>query len=454
MSFNKWLVLLLAPAAFSCRSGADSRLQQALDRHDARIVLPAGVTTLQSPLVIPPGVSGVEIVGDPAGSTLAAGSGFRGRALIYGESVSKVTIRDITFDGNRQELSKPISLPPSNRTFSEFYPSNGVVLERTRNIRLENLQFKEVTNFPVLISACSDVVIEQVRISDSGSTNAQNVNNTSGGILLEEGTSDFAVRECAIRRVRGNGIWTHSNMGSPRNSNGRIEMNDITEVARDAIQIGHATHVQVRNNRGSRIGYPLGDVSLAGDGTPVALDSAGNVDDTNYLGNSFEDVNGECINLDGFHDGTVAHNRCINTKPAAEYPYGHYGIVFGNSNPDMQPANVSVVQNEIAGTGYGGVFLIGSHQRIVDNRFLDLNRAHCTGDMSKPRCNYAPQEPGMLRSGIYLGKGAARPAATVDNVVTGNTISGFGMDKWCVDAAPGVSLKKNVIARNRCSGQP
>jgi hypothetical protein len=58
-----------------------------------------------------------------------------------------------------------------------------------------------------------------------------------------------------------------------------------------------------------------------------------------------------------------------------------------------------------------------------------------------------------LRSGIYLGKGAARPAPARDNLVESNQVSGFGMDRWCVAAAPGVSLAANKVERNRCGAR-
>jgi hypothetical protein len=74
--------------------------------------------------------------------------------------------------------------------------------------------------------------------------------------------------------------------------------------------------------------------------------------------------------------------------------------------------------------------------------------------MTIARCNYAPDEPGMLRSGIYLARRAGRPAVTRDNVIRDNFISGFGMDKWCIDAAPGVSLAASDIGGNKCVPEP
>jgi hypothetical protein len=307
-----------------------------------------------------------------------------------------------------------------------------------------------VASYPVLVSASSGVRIDNVRIEDCGSLSPAGRNNASGGILLEEGTRDFEVRQCAIRRVRGNAIWTHSNYHSPRNANGIIQENVVEDVARDAIQVGHATNIAVRGNSGRRIGYPPELVDIANWAVPAALDTAGNVDKSVYAGNHFEDINGKCMDLDGFHDGEIRDNSCISRKSYDEYPYAHFGIVFNNSNPDMQPVNVTIVGNLIDGAGYGGIFLIGAGHVVSGNRLLGLNRNRCTGDMRQARCNYAPDQPALLHSGIYLGRGADRPAHTVRNRIQGNVISGFAIGHTCVAAAPGVSLAANSIAGNRC----
>jgi hypothetical protein len=306
----------------------------------------------------------------------------------------------------------------------------------------------------LLVSACLGVTIEGVSIEASGSRNELGRNNTTGGILLEEGTADFVVRDCRIKRISGNAIWSHSNYGSPRNTNGRVAENEISEVARDAIQIGHATRIVVEKNRGRRIGYPIELIDVEGGGIPVALDTAGDVDETVYAGNIFEDFNGQCIDLDGFHDGDVVDNECRNTQPLENYPFGHYGIVFGNSNPDMEPVGVRIAGNLIEGPAYGGVFVIGSGHVIENNRFLNVNRARCSGDFSTAMCNWGWEEPGMLRSGIYLGRGHARPADTRDNEIRGNEIRGFGMDRWCIGGGPGVPIDANIIENNDCRGVP
>jgi len=419
-------------------------------RRTGVIELPAGTLLLHRPLVVAEGARDLEIRGNPSGSTLAVAADFQGRALIVSKRATGLRLTGFRILGNRTSLQTRIGLPPSDVPFARYYSNNGILIEGATRLTIRNLSFTEVANYPVLVSASSGVRIEGVRIEDSGSLSQSGHNNASGGILLEEGTRDFEVRQCTIRRVRGNGIWTHSNYHSPRNAEGVIAGNTIEEVARDAIQVGHATSIRVENNTGGRIGYPPELVDIASYAVPVAIDTAGNVDKSIYVGNQFTDIDGQCIDLDGFHDGEVRDNSCISRQSYDAYPYAQYGIVFGNSNPEMQPVNVTIAGNLIDGAGYGGIFLIGSRHVVSGNRLLGLNRNRCTGDMTQPRCNYAADQPGLLHSGIYLAGGAARPAETVGNQIERNEISGFAIEGLCVAAAPGVSLARNRIEDNRC----
>jgi len=100
-----------------------------------------------------------------------------------------------------------------------------------------------VVNFPILVSQSRKVRIASVTIDNSGSKNARGRNNLSGGILLEEGTSDFEVRASIFRGILGNALWTHSNFHAPRQQDGVFVMNEFYTIGRDAIQVGHATRV-------------------------------------------------------------------------------------------------------------------------------------------------------------------------------------------------------------------
>lgn len=451
-------ILCLLPSA--CRDAelqptAADAFQSALAAAAGEITLPAGRIVIDQPLTIPPGARDLVIRGHEDGSTVEMSPAFLGKAAIVARDVSNLKLSGFTIAGHRG-MPRPsdVYLPPSDVTFADFYDDNGIVITGAAGLTIEKLTLRQIRNFAVIASRSSDVLIEGLHVSSSGSLNSFGRNNTSGGILLEEGVERFTVRSCELRAVAGNAIWTHSNYGSPRNSDGLITENTIHDVARDAIQVGHATRVRVTGNRGSRIGYPLTWIDLEGQANPVAVDSAGDVDESHFVDNHFEDVNGHCIDLDGFHDGTVSENSCVNPKPSADYPYSTFGVLFNNSNIDMKPQNVKLSGNLFQGFAYGGVYLIGSGHRIVENQFLDLNRAHCTGDASVPGCQYAPEEPGALRTGIYLTERGVRPVVTRNNEIRNNTVTGFGMDRWCVAGGPGLNLSQNSISGNTCQSLP
>ena len=168
---------------------------------------------------------------------------------------------------------------------------------------------------------------------------------------------------------------------------------------------------------------------------------------------AFEEINGKCIDLDGFHNGEVSGNTCINKLRAIDYPSGHYGIVFNNTNPDMQSENIRVVNNVIDGAKFGGIFVIGHGHTISNNSLLRLNLAGCNESHLKFGCLYNAEEPEILQSGIYLGKRAERPAIAHGNTITNNIVSGFKMAERCIAAAPGVDLKSNTIESNQCKNQ-
>ena len=430
---------------------SEDELRSALSQGNALVRLARGTIEVSSEIEIPPGAHDLKIVGADGGSVLRMSKNFRGRAVLLGRSVRNLELSDFSVQGNREFVDERVGLPPSNVTFGEFYRNNGLIFENVEQLTIRRLELVRITNFAIIVSRGTGVRIEQVHIRDSGSLNEKGRNNTSGGILIEEGTSGFHVLGCKLENVRGNGIWTHSRYGSPRNHDGVIEQNEFHQIARDAIQIGHATRILVENNRGTRIGYPFAEVDIEGQGFPVGIDTAGNTDETIYTNNHFEETNGKCIDLDGFHHGEVRANRCINRGSAADYPLGHFGIIMNNTNPDMKSESIIIEDNEVDGATYGGLFLIGSGHVIRNNRFRNLNRARCAPGSSDPRCNYWPDEPVLLHTGIYLGRRAERPAVTRDNIIENNVVTGFGMGASCIAAAPGIDLSANQINGNRCS---
>jgi len=377
---------------------------------------------------------GAEVRGAASGSVLRAAADFQGRALIVVRG-NGVLLRDFAVEGNRDKLESRQGLPGYDVPFARFTPGNGVLAEGVSHLAVRNVRFREIAGFAVLVSRSRQVAIDGVQVSDSGSRNPAGRNNTTGGILLEEGTRDFRVTHCELRGIRGNGIWTHSLYTSPRNAAGEFTENRLTRIGRDALQVGHASQVRVEGNSGTDIGFPEEAVDVEGGATPVAVDTAGNVDRSVYARNQFSRVNGKCIDLDGFHDGEVSRNVCLNIAG--------YGIVMNNTNPDMRASRVRMEENLLDGVKYGGIFVIGTGNVVRHNRLLRLNTAHCG-------CYYTAGEPDMFSSGIYLGKGAERPAPARGNLIEENEVTGYRMEGRCIGAAPGILAGWNLVRGNRC----
>jgi hypothetical protein len=405
------------------------------------IQLPAGVVELRSEMLVD---GGTEVRGAPGGTTLRLTPGFTGRAAIVVRG-DGVRLSGFTIDGARDAVETRAGLPPWDTPFARFTLANGVFAEGVSGLVVENVRFRSIAGFAVLASRARGVAIDRIEVTDSGSRNAAGRNNGTGGVLFEEGAADFRVTRSEFHNIRGNGVWTHSLYTSPRNARGLIAQNRFEAIGRDAIQVGHAIAVLVEDNAGRRIGFPVDAVDIEGRAIPVAIDTAGNVERSSYARNRFEEVNGKCIDLDGFHDGEVRGNSCVNRGGPAATPFGHFGIVMNNSNPDMRSQNIRVVENTIDGPLFGGVFVIGEGHLVARNRLLNLNAAHCD------TCYYRADEPDMLRTGIYLGRGAERPAPARGNTIEDNEIGGYKMKDRCIGLAPGIAPGVNTIRNNDCA---
>lgn len=411
--------------------------------------LPRGRVEISSELKLPDGAHDLTIAGDAAGTTLHASANFLGRAILSCRGCRNIAFRNFTIDGNRAALERPLPMAPSDKDFASFFADNGIVIEASDGLAVDHVEFANIAGFAILVNHSRNVWLDHLLVRDSGSRNAKGRNNTSGGILLEEGVDSFTVADSTFRNILGNAVWTHSRYRSPRNHRGRIANNEFSDIARDAIQVGHAQNVQVAANRGSRIGYPVEAVDVETGGTPVDIDTAGNVDHSTYENNRFEESNGLCISLDGFHDGAVRGNTCINRGAPESYPFGNDGIVFNNASIEMQSQNIVVEENELTGMKFGGIFVIGTGHKILRNRMQHLNTAHCNENRAQFGCSVLG-EPDVLDTGIYLGSHAEHPAPARGNLIEGNLISGWKMKSRCVQAGPGVKLSDNTIKANRC----
>lgn len=415
------------------------------------VTLPAGKIEISSELKLAAGAHDLTI--DGAGATLHASRKFTGRAILSCQGCRNIAIRNLAIDGNRAALERPIPLAPTDIPFSRFYPSNGILIEDTDGLSVEHVDFRNMANFAMIVSQSRHVLIAHGSVESSGSRNATGRNNTSGGILLEQGTDDFTVADSTFRGIRGNAVWTHSCYRSPRNQRGKIAHNQFSDIGRDAIQVGHATRVLVTGNTGNRIGFNVAEVDLENGGTPVGIDTAGNVDHSVYEYNHFEEVDGKCIDLDGFHDGTVRDNVCINRGKPEHYPYGNFGISLNNTSIEMRSQNITIEDNQLEGMKFGGIFVVGTGHKILHNQMRRLNTAHCNETHARFGCLAIAGEPDFLNSGIYLAKRADKPDPVRRITIDDNLISGWKMAAHCIEAAPGVRVADNSIRGNRCTDE-
>jgi hypothetical protein len=196
---------------------------------------------------------------------------------------------------------------------------------------------------------------------------------------------------------------------------------------------------------------PVVDVENAG--TPVGIDTAGNVDRSTYEYNRFEEVNGKCIDLDGFHDGLVRGNVCINRGKPEDYAFGNFGIALNNTSIEMRSQNIRIEDNQLEGMKFGGIFVIGKGHQILRNRMTRINTAHCNETHARFGCLAIAGEPGFLESGIYLARRADKPDPVRGATIVDNVISGWKMSAHCIEAAPQVQLADNNIRRNRCKDE-
>jgi hypothetical protein len=411
------------------------------------IRLPPGDLVISEPLRVSASARDLEIQGD-GGSRIVAADDFKGAALVIIEGAIGVVLSDFSIDGNRGKLAKPFEMAPPENAFRNWYATNGILADQVEGLRMERLSITNVVHFAVLVSRSSGVRLQEIQVANSGALNAKGRNNLSGGILLEEGTTDFEVKKSTFSKIRGNGLWTHSLLTSPQLSGGAFIENTFDSIGRDAIQVGHAKHVNVERNTGREIGYPFDIVDVENGGTPVAIDTSGDVEGSQYIGNHFDEVNGKCIDLDGFHDGAVTSNSCTNRHSAEDYPHGHFGIVMNNTNAATHSANIDLTGNLIDGAKYGGLFVIGSGNHIVSNRFENLNLSHCNAGSHD--CIYKPDEPEILESGIYIGSGGERKEEAKGNVIRNNTVTGYKMAKHCISLAPQIANSANTIENNVC----
>src|SRR5438270_659728 len=142
------------------------------------------------------------------------------------------TVFGLALDGNREAVGRLSGPPPAGTQFSRFVANNGILAEAVKGLEISDIQATYIAGFVVLVNGGSQVRIHDVEVTESGGFNVQRHNNGSGGILLEEGVSDFEITRCLFGKLRGNGIWLTSD--SLPITRGRVAENEFSILSGSA----------------------------------------------------------------------------------------------------------------------------------------------------------------------------------------------------------------------------
>ena len=384
-----WLSFFFLTAAFA--QTPEAKLRTALAAKTGTVTLPAGVVEVSREIVIPPDAHDLTITAK--GATLKASATFRGRALLILAGSRNIKIEGLTLDGNREKFVRPTGLAPADSTWTRFVANSGIIADGVSGLHLEGVSAANIAGLAILISGGRDIHIHQAVVTDSGGLNAAGHNNATGGILLEEGVTDFEVLDGRFGNVRGNAVWTRSLARSAKNTKGRIAGNEFAMIARSAIELGGATDVRVENNRGRGIGFAVEEVDT--DSQTSAI-TAKDVTQSILRSNQFEEVDGKCFALESVHDSEISGNTCVNGDTLERYPFGNFAITLSASSQ-----NVRIEGNTVDGALFGGALVSGSKNTVSGNHFLHLNMAHCN-DPGPINCAAASAQPDRYAPVSYL----------------------------------------------------
>jgi hypothetical protein len=330
--------LVLAVVLSSCLFGADdTALRKALTAKTGVVSLPAGEFEIAREIMLPADAHDLEIKG--LNTTLKISAEFRGRAMMVLLNGKNIRIHGLVLDGNRDAVGRMYSLPPLGTMFSRFVPANGIIAENANGLEIADVKANHFAGFAILINSSKAVRLHDIDVTVSGGFNAQRRNNGTGGIAIEEGTSDFEIRRCAFGTIRGNAITIRSS------ENGRVFENEFRSIAREAIHAEQTTGVTIENNRIEQIGFPIEEVDA-----PGAL----------------------CMRLDRFDSGSVTDNTCNEALLGGISITGTGNKITGNHLTGLNAA-----RRDVAGIFLGS----GSKGNVVDANEISgtAMSMHCVG---------------------------------------------------------------------------
>ena len=296
----------------------------------------------------------------------------------------------------------------------------------------------------------------------------------------------LTIEDSTFTRMAGHAIWGHGYGFHTLNEEVTVRRNRFTDIGLDAVLIGNVRRAVVEQNSFHRIGFvsfPADEVArpawypgLRDDGADnipaVAIDSSGLVLNSVYRGNTMLNVNGNCIDLDGFTRGEVVENtmRVSGREDAWNYANdlvaefgGHRqgnltkGINLSNTSGAAPTERVRIAGNTIINLGGFAIALNDSQRCSVEENHIrhyghDYGPIILSNSLRDPREQHISSENVIRDNYIHfyleawcitevdnLGGGArpvVGPNAVYDNHCDANTHGEF---------APGASSRSKVV---------
>ncbi len=377
------------------------------------IYIPGGGTYSVSSVQTPLGNTPIRFFGDGATSlvkrrgTLAPGVG------IFNVLGSNVSFEGFTIDG---DTTVPVGLQYSSGFSTALNANDPMAPSLTTNTSIwihgpsSNFYFNRMTfqhsaGYAILLDAftgdINDVEVQSCIFKNNrptlfgtspgdltyGSWNGGLYVNGDGRDATSGVLNGLNVTGCRWSRNTGNCTWQHLYGLVRLHSNIRHTNNSFEDCGLDGILIGGVTGGIVANNTFRRVGY----ITLTDTDTPVpkwlpnaqatALDSSGIVKGVPYCDNSFLDINGGCLDLDGHSDSVISGNIARVAYPGEpEYTEDSvaisgasgagatsYGVNIGNTaNTAIGGTNVSIIGNTFINLSAGAVRLYATRNCLVE----------------------------------------------------------------------------------------
>jgi hypothetical protein len=335
-------------------------------------------------VVLPADAHDLDVRG--SGTTLKASENFRGRALLVVPAGRNIRVHDLSLDGDRDATGRMVQLPPQGTQYSRFLAGNGIVVEGVMGIEIFSVKATRMPAFAVLVNASHNVKLHEIEVSDSGGLNLQRRNNGTGGLALEEGSSDFEIRHCRFGGIRGTAVTLRNTQ------HGVVGGNEFAMIARDAIRATDSVSVTMENNVMHQIGFPIEEVDARA--TCVTLD---HVTSGEIRGNTCSGALLGAIVVDGA-DNRITNNHLTGLNVAHRDTSGIY----------LEPGvrNATIEGNEIAGAGMA-IRCVGAAPSVQ----LSASR------IAKNDCSDEASVAG-LRLKAVQHSGFAGPLATLDTAFT------------------------------------